>query len=178
MLLSIDSLSPATSVPPSPSHSPSAEADTEPDQFSFGPTFELVLSLVQRLNELELESETSADLQGLALERLKAMDSIVEAVGRQVRVKYELVLSDVLSSYVTSVSLDLAAYSTRTLPRRTALCHSSPRIRRQSSERVHIDSCDIWWWTNTTSTLFTHGSSTCSSSGALLFLLTPSRRRR
>lgn len=51
----------------------------------------------------------------LALERLKAMDSIVEAVGRQVRVKYELVLSDVLSSYVCSFFIALAALPTLTL---------------------------------------------------------------
>lgn len=142
-LLPIDPLTPTASIPPSPSHSPTAEPDTEPDQFSFGPTFERVLSLVQRLDELQSESEILADPQVLALERLKAMDSIVEAVGTQVRVKYELVLSDVLASYVLFRLLVLALRRKLKLcSRRAGSCPFSPRIRQRSCEQAHIDFCD------------------------------------
>lgn len=52
---------------------------------SFGPTFELVLTLLQRLDELQD-----------AVEKIRSMDTIVAAVNRQLRIKYELKLEDVL----------------------------------------------------------------------------------
>jgi hypothetical protein len=52
---------------------------------SFGTTFDMILMMLQRLEELET-----------AVEKIKSMDSIVAAVGRESRIKYELKLEDVL----------------------------------------------------------------------------------
>lgn len=52
---------------------------------SFGTTFDMILMMLQRLEELET-----------AVEKIRSMDSIVAAVGRESRIKFELKLEDVL----------------------------------------------------------------------------------
>lgn len=73
-------MSDAAAPPPRPADGAPYLADP------LGPTFELVISLIQRLDELEQ-----------AEKKVKAMDQIVQAVNRLSRVKYELKLEDVLS---------------------------------------------------------------------------------
>jgi hypothetical protein len=68
---------------------PDSTRRVEPAVDSFGPTFERVVGLLQRLDELNSAADD-------AVAKLKTMDSIVAAVARQIRVKYELKLEDVL----------------------------------------------------------------------------------
>ncbi|KAL8290440.1 hypothetical protein RQP46_002698 [Phenoliferia psychrophenolica] len=72
-------------IPISPQSSATGGGGGPPDPL--GPTFELVISLIQRLDELEQ-----------AEKKVKAMDQIVQHVNRLSRVKYELKLEDVLPS--------------------------------------------------------------------------------
>ncbi|KAK4705182.1 rapamycin-insensitive companion of mTOR, partial [Phenoliferia sp. Uapishka_3] len=81
-----ESPSPLTRSPTQVIISPPPLSPNEPVD-TFRPTFELVIGLLQRLDELE-EAE----------KKVKAMDQIVAAVNKLSRVKYELKLEDVLSN--------------------------------------------------------------------------------
>ncbi|GAA5917264.1 hypothetical protein JCM5296_000314 [Sporobolomyces johnsonii] len=62
---------------------------------NFQPTFDLVMNLLQRLEDMEQVGE-----------RIKAMDTVVEALSQHVRVKYELRLEEHLSGIMTCLSED------------------------------------------------------------------------